>query len=341
MQENGNTRREPNEQDADGVFLLDQEGHFIALNSAAERISGYTAREAGHMTFRELCAPDQLENSVCALDAALAGHPCSLDTAIICKDGRRRHIHLSGGPITIHGAKTGVFLTAERSRRRETEELRSEREKLRAALSTAECREREKLAHILHDELQQLLVSIKFRMALIDNGIADMRSVTEEIAQLVEDAIRTSRNLATELNPPALREGLRPALEWLSGWARHRFGLFVNLNVPESLNAPENVTAFLFHAVRELLFNAAKHANVTHARVYVAREGHELQIAVEDDGAGFDPERCGESRSSPAGLGLASIKERISLLGGRMEISSAPGAGTRFRLIMPLTGTLP
>jgi PAS domain S-box-containing protein len=318
-----------------GVFLLGQDGHFVAVNAAAEKKSGYSAQELKEMTYRELFAPDQLEGSADAFQAGLRGETYDLETAMISKDGRRVELHLVWGPITIDGSIDGLFLIAGDFiyRKGVEDDLRKEREELKAALRMAEYREREKLAHVLHDGLQQTLVSMKFQLANMERGLSTLRASAEEIRELIDDSIETARSFVAELSPPILRHGLVPALEWLAGWMRQKLGFTVNLSVSEIPPAPEELTSFLFQAIRELLFNAAKHANVGSARVHVAVEDRELQVAVEDEGTGFEPDQAGTE--SGEGFGLVSIRERISLLGGRFEVRSAPGEGSRFRLTMP------
>ena len=360
MQEQEESYRALFEQNIDGVFMLDQYGRFVAVNSAAEHISGYTAQEVKELTYQTLCAPDQLERSIEAFRLALKGETHEFETAIIRKDGQRIELQLMGGPIIIQGDVSGLFVVMKdiTLRKKADAELRRERERLSAqvkecdgklqeeitrreivegqvrslasALSMAEYRERQRLANLLHDNLQQILVSIKFQLGGVEATHA------EAIRGLVDSAIEASRSLiAAELSPPVLREGLAPALEWLSRWVKQQLGLDVHLLIAEIPPTPDPVTSFLFQAVRELLLNIAKHAKVECARVRLATVEHELQLQVEDEGVGFDPDEISEQSM---GFGLVSIRERISLLGGRFEVKSSPGAGSQFSLTMPLPG---
>ncbi len=96
----------------------------------------------------------------------------------------------------------------------------------------------------------------------------------------------------------------------------------------------------LFHATRELLFNVVKHAGVSAAELRLSSDTNELRIVVADDGVGFDLTRQ-PLQSTAAGFGLFSIRERITQLGGRLEIDTAPGQGTRVALIVPATASRP
>jgi signal transduction histidine kinase len=90
----------------------------------------------------------------------------------------------------------------------------------------------------------------------------------------------------------------------------------------------------LFEAVRELLFNVVKHSGVMAASVQVTREDGKLQVVVADQGSGFDPPGVLVPTKAGGGFGLFHIRERLDLVGGRMEIESARGKGALFRLIV-------
>jgi signal transduction histidine kinase len=117
---------------------------------------------------------------------------------------------------------------------------------------------------------------------------------------------------------------------------KEKHGLTVQLLIedePEPSN--DSVKILLFNAVRELLFNVVKHAGTCEARLEVNTREDSLLIRVTDDGAGFDP----TGGATDAGYGLFSIRERLALFGGTLEIESSPGEGARFTLIAPHQAT--
>jgi signal transduction histidine kinase len=132
------------------------------------------------------------------------------------------------------------------------------------------------------------------------------------------------RELARGLHPVALTErGLRGALESLLGGCTVR----VELDMPE-LDLPENVALAAYFVVAESLTNVSRYANASAARVRVAIEDGALRVEVIDDGVGgADP---------TAGTGLRGLGDRVEVLGGRLSVESAPGAGTRVRATIPL-----
>jgi signal transduction histidine kinase len=227
-------------------------------------------------------------------------------------------------------------------KRRAEESLRERSEQLRALaseLTLAEHRERRRVAGILHDDLQQFLVSARMRVTALQRGTEEeLRQTAVEVEELISQSIEVTRSLTRELSPPVLYEGgLVPALEWLGRWMQEKHGLTVDLTSTDTVTPEtEDVRVLLFQTVRELLFNVVKHAQVMTASVHVSRLDGQIQIVVSDNGVGFDPAQLRQAGSSGSGFGLFSIRERLDLLGGRMEMESAPGKGSRFRLLAPL-----
>lgn len=210
---------------------------------------------------------------------------------------------------------------------------------LAAELVQAEQAERRRLAQVLHDHLQQLLVGAKLSLATLRAKVKTKahQQTVQQLADTLDEAIKASRSLTAELSPPILHEqGLAAGLEWLGRHAHDKYGLNVSVAADAYAEpAAEQVRIFLFEAVRELLFNVVKHAGTDRAEVRMCRiEGDQVMITVADEGAGFDPKQL-EARPG-GGFGLFSIRERLGYLGGRMEADSTPGDGSRFTLLAPL-----
>jgi CheY-like chemotaxis protein/anti-sigma regulatory factor (Ser/Thr protein kinase) len=182
------------------------------------------------------------------------------------------------------------------------------------------------------------LVGAKFRLALMQRPSGEnLRQLTVELEDLIDEAIETSRSLTAELSPPILHDfGLMPALEWLARWMRDKHGLALDLKAYGQVEPiAEDVKILLFQATRELLFNVAKHSGVKTVQVMLTRQDSRITVSVSDDGAGFDPTQVRASGGTAGGFGLFSIRERIHLLGGEMVIDSEPGKGSRITLAAP------
>ncbi len=213
-------------------------------------------------------------------------------------------------------------------------------ERLSAELTGAEQRERRRLAHVLHDHLQQLLVAIRMRGQAAANRAGDepTRQALRDIDALVGESLEAARDLMIDLSPPVLdRAGLPGALEWLAGWMRSKHGLTVEACVdPEADLENADLRAFVFQAVRELLFNVVKHAGVERAELELARADGAVRVTVADAGAGFRPGDWRQPGQAHEHFGLATLRDRLDVLGGRMEIESSPGQGTRTTLSVPV-----
>jgi PAS domain S-box-containing protein len=245
---------------------------------------------------------------------------------------QERTAELSRTVVTLH-EEVVQRMEVEKDLRRHSDELRA----LASELTLAEQRERMRLAQVLHDGLQQILVGAKLRASIIGNR-SDLRQEVVGLTEILDSAIETSRSLTAELSPPILHQGgLVPSLEWLAGWMHDKYGLTVNLAVREKIDpVSEEMTIFLFQATRELLFNVVKHANVKTANVGIVQSDDQIRLMIEDSGIGFDPNMPRHEGKGSGGFGLFSIRERIHLLGGRMEIDSASGQGSRFKLVLPI-----
>jgi PAS domain S-box-containing protein len=212
--------------------------------------------------------------------------------------------------------------------------------RLSSQLTLSEQLERRRLAKILHDHLQQLLVAAKIGLETIfQRPPKEQQKHVTEIAELLSESINASRSLTIDLCPPILYEsGLGQALEWLSSWMKEKYRFHVDLKREETpIPMRENMKILLFESVRELLFNAFKHAGVGAAQVELIRENENyLKMIVSDQGAGFDVKNL-EKNCDPntGGFGLFSMRERLSLLGGRFELTSTIGKGTIVSLTAP------
>lgn len=230
----------------------------------------------------------------------------------------------------------------------ELQERADQLARLASEITLAEEQERHRLAQVLHDHLQQILVAAKLELSVLARKVTEKEHHTliEEISGLVEESIRESRSLTVELSPPILHEaGLNAGLQWLARRMQKKYGFEVELDL-SAMNDMErdDISIFCFQSVRELLFNSVKHSGVKNARVSLCCNSQkDVELTVCDSGRGFDPERVWQhaARASSGGFGLFSIRERIQLLGGDFEIESAPGAGAVFKLTIPgsaLTG---
>ena len=231
----------------------------------------------------------------------------------------------------------------ERALTRANEELHARAGQLRtlaSQLTLAEHRERTRLSKVLHDHLQQQLASAKLQLScLLEMDNKSVADSAVRVDELLAESMRTSRSLAAELSPPILHQrGLAAGFEWLANWMGDRYRLRVDLDIDQNGSSPgEDVRILLFESTRELIFNAVKHAKVDSVKVILRQlDGALIQITVSDNGVGFDYSKMKRPGETGAGLGIFSIAERLSLIGGSLEIYSMPGQGSRFVLTAPM-----
>jgi PAS domain S-box-containing protein len=222
---------------------------------------------------------------------------------------------------------------------------------LTAALTLAEQRERERLAKVLHDHLQQLLVGASLGVERLSRQLAatgwgraasagddTVDAGLTSLKDLLRASIEATRTLVADLGPPILHDvGLGAALEWLARNMAEHHGLEVALTLETEIRPkPPELRSVLFESVREALFNVVKHAGRERATLRVYRDDEErLCIDVRDEGRGFDVARVVAGDSDGTGFGILAMRERLRWLGGLCDIQSSPGVGTRVLLRAP------
>ncbi|MDX1545442.1 MAG: PAS domain S-box protein, partial [Rhodothermales bacterium] len=238
----------------------------------------------------------------------------------------------------VHAEQTVKALneTLEGRVRERTEQVRA----LASALTLAEQHERRRIAQILHDDLQQMLYGLELTTQQVRRAETEAvrTRFLDQFNEILDRAIDTTRTLTVELSPPVLRgEGLEDALRWLAVHMERIHGLTVEVAADEQiLIESEDLRVLLFQLIRELLFNVVKHAGVDHARITAAVKEESIMIGIEDDGVGFDPAALEGNNRPDDGFGLVSVRERLRLFGGRLDIESTPGEGTCMTIVTPL-----
>jgi signal transduction histidine kinase len=197
-------------------------------------------------------------------------------------------------------------------------------------LTQTEHRERRRLAQMLHDDLQQLLVAAKMHLNLIPvvPGREDVRQGLKDVDNLLAQAVQSARSLTVELSPPILFEQrLVVAFGWLARHMQEKYGLEVTVHEDTEIESPdEDVRVLLFNAVRELLFNIVKHAGVHDARVALEPDGeHQIRVIVEDCGQVSIPRPCRTTCRREAGLGSSASASAWDCWGARCASTAARG----------------
>jgi PAS domain S-box-containing protein len=227
-----------------------------------------------------------------------------------------------------------VDITEQKALERERARTADEQSALANRLLAAIDEERQRIAQNLHDDVGQQLTAIRLKFERIlcttEPG-ADMRSVQQMIAQLDQRL----HLIATELRPAALDLGLVTAVgQFVREWGTVH-------NIPAEFKAQRiadrdvsaDIETQLYRIVQEALNNVAKHAAARHVSILLEKRGNEIVLLVEDDGNGFS---AADKQAQAGSLGLVGMRERAQMIGGRMHIETAPGAGTSLFVYVPI-----
>ena len=220
------------------------------------------------------------------------------------------------------------------------EKLKLERKYLSQIIEAQE-NERTRISRELHDEVGQALTAIKFNLDMIEKELSEpspsIREKLEDAKSLSNQTLAAMRQLSMDLRPTMLDDlGLVPTLRWYVQNFSKRLNIdsdFRAIGLEEKLS-PQVETAF-YRVIQETLNNIAKHAEASRIEVVLERRNSVIHISVNDNGRGFDLDRVLHAGSPERGLGIVGIQERVSLLGGRMEIQSRPGSGTHIHIEVP------
>ncbi|QBS38111.1 sensor histidine kinase [Thermaerobacter sp. FW80] len=207
--------------------------------------------------------------------------------------------------------------------------------------------ERKRIARELHDQTSQVLTSLLIHLDLLRERLGeqapeDVTRKLEFIRRLTSDTLEEIRRLTFDLRPTILDDvGLVPAVRWYVQNVLEPAGIDVEL-VADGFDGRlrDEIETALFRIIQEALTNILKHSRATRAQVLLRREPGGVSAEVRDNGVGFNPRQVvpGVGPDPGRGLGLFGMRERAALVGGRMELHSRPGQGTRLRVWIPLDG---
>jgi PAS domain S-box-containing protein len=326
----------------DLAYEADFTGEITYVNKAAETVAGIPRKDIMGKPFFPFFTTESQKVAADAFQRTLNGESPEYEMTLI----NGRICQFKNQPQRDKDGKiVGVFGTARDITNRKVAEQRLSiyHDKLRtmaSKLSLAEEQERRRIATEVHDRIGQNLAFAKIKLGTLmeSESSSGVRTMAEEVSSLVDEAIQDTRALISELGSPILHElGFVPAVQWLTQQLQKRHHVATDFDddgQPKPLS--EDVAVLLYQAVRELLANIVRHSQADSAKVSVMRNGGQIQVVVSDDGVGFDPAEISPGMDRSGRFGLFSIRERLEPLGGRMEMTSKTGQGTKVILIGPL-----
>lgn len=329
----------------DHIVRYDLHGRKTYFNTAMAKLFGPRPEQYLGMTSEE---------------ANAAGTPCPVDNAYVdalrhtLTTGERTEIlvHPPGETHSLHfvaerdehGNIAGVLAVGRDITRiveteRKLEELSEELRELAARRESAREEERRHIAREIHDELGQRLTALRLKVNVFKlqfgNGAPALRDAVAELLRMVDGTIRVARSVSTSLRPASLDMGIATALDYLAEEFTLNTGIQCELGpMPAVFSLDEEKSIVLFRIAQESLTNVARHAEASHARIALECKNGGYTLEIADNGKGFDT-RLATKRK----FGLLGMRERGLAVGGKTDIESAPGKGTRVRVFIPITDT--
>ncbi len=353
------------ESTGEGIFGIDMDGRCTFVNRAAAQMLGWRTEQVLGQNMHELIHHthgDGRHYPECdcpIYNAFRRGLPCRIDDEVLWRaDGSSFWAEYSSYPVMDQGQVQGAVVTfLDISERREAQHLlrrTNEELELRVAERTRQLRdlanhletvreaERTRIAREIHDELGSLLVALKMDTHWLGRRVAAQPELVAKCAgmgRLIDTAVDNVGRIITDLRPSILdHQGLWAALEWQAQEFMQSSELDATLqvHVAAGVQPPEGGVAIaVFRIFQEMLSNVARHARARSLRMHIAVDGPPdpvLYLDVRDDGVGAAP----AALQDPQSFGVMGMRERAGHFGGRLSIDSAPGQGTRVRLVMPL-----
>ncbi len=197
--------------------------------------------------------------------------------------------------------------------------------------------ERSRISRELHDETGQTLSTLMISLRLLEESttFSELKHKTAEFSQLLQQSLEQVRLMAWKLTPTPLTDmGLKAALESYTNKYRNFVDWEINLEIDgmDNRRLPSEIELAVYRVIQEALTNIARHAHAETVDIFLNCHEHKLLVIIEDNGIGFDVEKQKLKNS----LGLTSMQERISLVGGKLKVESTPGKGTTLYMRIPL-----
>ena len=318
------------------VYMKDCQGKYTMVNPRWEDLFGLTDAQVKGKSVYEVFSPETADifwgNDLLVLNSRLprqAEERFSLESGVYNYLSVRFPILDEAGDVTrLCGISVDIT---------DLKKAQDRLRKLSGGIINSQENERTAIARELHDELGQVLTALRMDAVWLRDrlGSTDGKAASRamNMCDLIDKTISDVRHIATRLRPPVLDDlGLGDALEWYTSEYEKRTGLvcvFSRAALPP-LDKSRAIT--VFRVVQEALTNAARHSEASHVEVALRLEDDALEVRVEDNGRGFDP----EAESDRDSLGLAGMRERALLAGGELRIISGPGQGAVVLLRIPL-----
>jgi PAS domain S-box-containing protein len=333
----------------DAIITIDEEENIQVFNSAAEQMFGYRSQRALRMPLSALIpAAQRSAHHAHVQRFAHSGESArKMGFNMVLKglraDGEEFPLEASISRATSDGKVYMTVILRDLTLRVKAEaaliKARAELRELSIASQTAREEEKSRISRELHDELGQNLTALKMDLSWLESHAANDEPARNErihaMQRVLDSTVVATRRIAADLRPLMLDDlGLMAALEWLTQDFTRRSTVPCDLSVDDRVvEVDQRVQSALYRAVQECLTNVARHAMATRVKIELKVNPANVFLRVQDDGRGIRE----QDRSRRGSFGLIGMRERVYILGGSVEITSEPGAGTSITVVMPRT----
>ncbi|MCJ7553210.1 MAG: PAS domain-containing sensor histidine kinase, partial [Ignavibacteriaceae bacterium] len=320
---------------------------FLDVNEAAIYNYGYSREEFLSMTLKDIRPQEEVSKLLENIKTAHYGLEYSSGWQHLKKDGSIIDVEIRSNALDHQGRKAKLVSALDVTwRKKSEEEIKKSREELRALtfhLQSIREEERAAISRELHDELGQLLTSIKMNLVMMGKELtvqfknSDTEYFEKEIgamSELLDISVKRVRKIITELRPEVLLNlELYDAIDWQIKEFSGRSGIKCKLNYNcKKHNFDSDLNITIFRIIQEALTNVMRHSGADNVEVKISCENERVILSVADNGKGIKNLENIPGKS----FGILGIRERAILLGGNMDIKSYPGKGTELLVSIPL-----
>jgi PAS domain S-box-containing protein len=332
-----------------GVYII-QDGKIVFANDKFAEIYGYAKDELIGMESLELIHPENRDEVRQMREKRLSGEkaPSEYEIRGLKNNGETIWVTRSYSLINYNGKPAISGIVADMTKRRLAEDaLRRSDKELRILsnqLLSAEEKERKRIARELHDGIGQALSAIKFSVENVLSEIDDHKdaldsSSLKSVIPLTQKTIEEVRRIVKDLRPSILDDlGILATITW---FCREFQNVYSNIRITKKIDITEEdipppLKTIIYRLLQEALNNVAKHSQADQVYLSIHKQPNEIELLVKDNGRGFDLEKTISLTPSQRGFGLASMRERAELSGGKFDIYSKIGKGTTIRVAWTL-----
>ena len=324
----------------DGIHIMDIDGNLLEANDAFCRMLGYTQEEVMHLNVTDLVGEFATEELRSAFKRDF-GISRVIETIHRRKDGTLLNVEISISNMMLDG-RYYIFASSRdiTERKRLSSELLQTTNLLRKMVSNYEYSqeaERKSIAREVHDELGQILSTLRLNISMIRTRFgkhhSELMALIQTMTELVDRAIHGVRNVSENLRPTVLEMGIFVSIKWLCDNFAEHSDIPCILDSPDPCVELEEARAIvIFRIVQESLTNVMRHAHARSVKIVISQLNDILCVEVRDDGRGFDM----DDLKQPSTYGLFGMRERARACGGHLDIASAPSRGTVISVHIPI-----